>query len=328
MFDAALWTAQQVTNCYYGLTVKNWGVGYSNFNDAYSWTAKFILSAGIDHPTTSGTYTNVSGTLFGPNGPPYLDVQQGGIGDCWLLSSLAETAARDPQDIRSMFTADGTTLENGCIVNVYTVRFFENGVAKYVVVDTELPNCWNHDQPVNSVLWVALAEKAYAEANGLGYVTTGSPDVDSYAALNGGAPAWALRAITGKLATDFAINPNNIAAAWGKGELIVLTTSKPVSQYIVGDHCYAVVGYNGFALMPFQLFNPWGTDSSGWAPSLFNNHKVYGLVWENATFLSQNFSGQSFGIGAAAGAETAGVKIGTQLAAEAAMDLVLAGWGT
>jgi hypothetical protein len=44
MFDAALWTAQQTAKRQ-GLTVKNWGVDYSNFSDPYSWQAKFILSA-------------------------------------------------------------------------------------------------------------------------------------------------------------------------------------------------------------------------------------------------------------------------------------------
>ena len=53
-----------------------------------------------------------------------LDVQQGQVGDCWLMASLAEVAARDPQDIRNMFTADGTAVENGATVSLYTVRFF------------------------------------------------------------------------------------------------------------------------------------------------------------------------------------------------------------
>jgi hypothetical protein len=43
------------------------------------------------------------------------------------------------------------------------------------------------------------------------------------------------------------------------------------------------------------LFNPWGTDSSGWAPGYDN--EVYGLFWESAAFISQNFKGQTFGAG-------------------------------
>ena len=70
-----------------------------------------------------------------------------------------------------MFTADGTTVENGSTVSLYKVRFYNSsGAAEYVTVDTELPGGGDYyDQAANGVLWVALAEKAYAEANGAGW---------------------------------------------------------------------------------------------------------------------------------------------------------------
>jgi hypothetical protein len=64
------------------------------------------------------------------------------------------------------------------------------------------------------------------------------------------------------------------------------------------------------------------------ALSTFHGKQVYGLFTANATFLSQNFAEQSFATGAAAGDEAGAVKTRTHLAAEAATDLVLAGWGT
>ncbi len=274
----------------------------------------------VDHPAADTAYSNVSGTLFGKNGPVYTDVEQGAMGDCWLLASLAEVAARDPQDIRNMFTSDGTAMENGTKVGLYTVRFFDNGVAKYVVVDTELPSGGTYyDQPQNGVLWVALAEKAYAEANGQGYVTTGNPGSDSYAALNDGWPSWALGAITGKPAGDYAINPSNIVSAWDSGQLVCLCTSTPVSQYIVASHCYALVNYNASSSQPFEVYNPWGITASGYVPE----GGYYGLFTANSAFISQNFTTNSFGTGAAA-------ELGTKahLTAETAADLVLAGWGT
>ena len=118
----------------------------------------------------------------------------------------------------------------------------------------------------NGVLWVALAEKAYAEANGAGIVTTQHVGSDSYAALNGGYPAWALQAITGKPASYFTINPTNIAAAWNAGQLIVLGSSPNANDnLIVGDsngtHAYAVINYNASSSTPFELYNPWGLGS-------------------------------------------------------------------
>ena len=243
-----------------------------------------------------------SASLFNNGEPSYLDVEQGALADCWLLASLAEVADRDPQDIKNMFTYDGTTVDNGATVGLYTVRYFtSNGSAIYVQVDTDLPSAGEYYDHVDNdlgtqALWVALAEKAYAVANGLGYVTTGHEYQDSYSALNYGDPAWALQTITGKPASEYSINPTNIATAWNSGDLIVLCTSTPASSLIVGSHCYAVVGYNASSGEPFKAFNPWGTDSSGWAPGQSN--KIYGLFTANAAFLSQNFTTQSLGTGA------------------------------
>ena len=258
----------------------------------------------LANPVASTGYSPApaSAKLFNNGGPSYLDVEQGAAADCWLEASLAEVARRDPQDIINMFTYDGTTVDNGATVGLYTVRFFNNaGAPEYVTVDTELPSAGEYYDHVDNALgtqalWVALAEKAYAEANGLGYVTTNNEYQDSYNALNYGDPAWALHAITGKPASDYSINPTNIASAWNSGDLIVLCTSTPTSSLIVGSHCYAVVGYNAASSLPFEEFNPWGTDSSGWAPG--HSGTIYGLFWANAAFISQNFTTQSLGTGA------------------------------
>jgi hypothetical protein len=257
-------------------------------------------------PTAAGAYSPVSGTLFGPNGPSPLDVQQGSENDCWFIASLAEVAARDPADIVHMFTYDGTALENGSVVGVYTVRFYNSsGTPEYVTLDTELPDGGQlYDRPVNGVLWVALAEKAYAEANAAGFVTTADPGINSYDALGnindtGGDPRWALQAITGQPTSDISVNPTNIAAAWNSGQLIVLTTVTPASSDIVSSHCYAVVGYNPSSSTPFEILNAWGgTTSSVWCPQ---DTQVYGLFNATAAFLSQNFTVVSLGTGAAAG---------------------------
>jgi hypothetical protein len=251
------------------------------------------------NPAASAAYSPApaGASLFNAGGPSYLDVEQGALGDCWLTASLAEVAARDPQDIRNMFTYDGTTVDNGATVGLYSVRFFRSdGSAFQVPVDTELPSGGEHyDHAHNDlgtqVLWVALAEKAYAVSNGLGYVTTGHEDQDSYGALNGGWPAWALQAITGEPPARSSINPTNIASAWNAGDLIVLDTTDPTSSAIVGEHCYAVVGYNASSGEPFKVFNPWGTQANGWAPG--ETGKIFGLFTANAAFIAQNFAGQT-----------------------------------
>src|SRR5262249_36633688 len=86
-----------------------------------SWN---LLGTGAAPPPSAVAYSPARGPLFGPHGPSYLDVEQGGDADCWLLAGLAEVATRDPRAIRNMFTYDGTTVENRAAVRVYTVRFF------------------------------------------------------------------------------------------------------------------------------------------------------------------------------------------------------------
>jgi hypothetical protein len=258
-------------------------------------------------PAADVAYSPASGTLFGPNRPSYLDVQQGFVADCWLIASLAEVAARAPLDITGMFTYDGTTVDNGSAVDIYTVRLYDgNGVAQYFTVDTELPASGTYyDRPVGGpgavngspspVLWVALAEKAYVEANAYSLVTTNNVGLNSYAAINYGWPEWALRAITGNSTTaHYAINPSDVASAWNAGELVVLCTDSQVDSHIVSSHCYALVNYDASSGLPFELMNPWGTDANRYAPS---DPRKYGLSIANAPFLSQNFSSQSYGWG-------------------------------
>ena len=111
------------------------------------------------------------------------------------MASLAEVAARYPSDIQNMFTYDGQAIENGSVVGIYTVRFFNSaGAARYVTVDTELPGGGSYyDHPENGVLWPALAEKAYAVANGDGFVSTSYVGSDSYGAMNNGYASWAYK---------------------------------------------------------------------------------------------------------------------------------------
>jgi hypothetical protein len=267
----------------------------------------------------NATFTPVNIPLFGATGSPsYLDVQQGSLDDCWLLASLAEVAARAPSDIKSMFTFDGSTTENGSVVNTYTVRFYnQNNVAEYVKVDTELPPNGNFDQTTTGVLWVALAEKAYVVANSLGIVQSNHVGADDYAALNFGQSAWGLQAITGKLAYgtgSAGINASDIATAWKQGQFILFNTTTPAdSTSIVENHVYALIGYNPSSSQPFELFNPWGTletnlsDSKGsaatgtatvlgYAPG--NAGTIFGLFYADTTFVLQNYFNDSLTKGA------------------------------
>jgi hypothetical protein len=238
-------------------------------------------------PGSSVGYAPANGTLFGPGGPSYKDVYQGSEGDCWLLASFAETAALDPATIESMFTDDGTAIENGIAVHVWTVRFYQKGAASYVTVDNQLPAqngefvYANHSQSINSasnVLWVPLLEKAYAQLSQSGW-NAQSPG-NAYASLDGGFARTSLPVITGR--PESASSPLESASALmsaiNAGTLLTLATastdggSGSNAAGILGDHDYAVIGYDA-SNQTFTLMNPWGWNNTH-APGMLN------LTWD------------------------------------------------
>ncbi|MFO0892479.1 MAG: C2 family cysteine protease [Isosphaeraceae bacterium] len=253
----------------------------------------------VDHPDSElYRYSPVSGTLFGDAGPSFLDVRQGAVGDCWLLGALAAVAARDPGLIASMFTYNGRVLEDGVQVPLWTVRLYDSaGTAHYVTVDAELPDAGNRfDRPDNGILWVALAEKAYVQANARGYVTTQHVGMHSYQAVQGGDPAWAMQAITGRSAHDSAISPSSIAGAWDAGSFVVICTGETTgTSLIVPNHCYAVVGCDPAVDLPFEVYNPWGTNPDGYVWD--GSQWVYGLFIADGAALAASYTMQCFGSG-------------------------------
>ncbi len=233
---------------------------------------------GQDEPAVDPSidYSPVSGTLFGSSGPLYTDVMQGQVGDCWLLAGLGEVATRTPRIIKNMFTDNGD--------GTWSVRFFHNGVPDWVTVDNELPDGGTYfDQPINGVLWVALAEKAYAEENASAWIRTSSQGSDSYAALDAGDPSWAMKAITGKFTQSTGINSTIIADIWQQDDLVILATpNSPANPLIVGTHAYTVVNYNA-ATNTYTLFNPWGVNGG------YDGKNYPGYVTVKGSDLAKNF---------------------------------------
>jgi Calpain family cysteine protease/Fibronectin type III domain len=257
----------------------------------------------IDHPVAddaNGQYYNyavVNGTLFGPNGPVYTDVHQTIIGDCWLLASFAEAAARAPQDITRMFTDLGIYMENGVQVHCWSVHFYNNyGALTSVIVDNELlVNSYGNtmsDEVYNGVLWVALAEKAYIQASALGYVTIDNLANDSYMSISGGCPYYALAAITGHQATDVSIDASGIDYDFSVGDLVVLCTGSTTSSSLIEPgHSNAVINDDPTATWQYTVYNPWGagtytTDDRG--ITVYGSTFYCGAGFINANWVAQD----------------------------------------
>jgi hypothetical protein len=232
---------------------------------------------GLDHPAiASGLhYVVAAGTLFGSGGPSYTDIVQGHAEDCYFLAALGEVDFRSPQTIRNMFINNGD--------GTYTVRFFNNGVADYVTVDSYLPvdssgNFWyanigSSAGDSSNVLWVELAEKAYAQLADSGW--SRSTHANSYAAINLGWEGDALNQLTGRSVTSTMVSNTSaslaaIVNAFNAGNMIGLDTKAATASNIVPNHVYVMLGYNSSTHL-FLVYNPWGfTQSLSWSQLVAN----------------------------------------------------------
>ena len=93
------------------------------------------------------------------------DVQQGSLGDCYFLSSVA-SLCKFPSLIKRMFRQE-TKNDDG----FYEITLFIDGKRQIVIVDDYLPafkkyNKACYAQSNKDEIWVMLLEKAWAKVNG------------------------------------------------------------------------------------------------------------------------------------------------------------------
>ncbi|MBW4644649.1 MAG: peptidase C2 calpain [Goleter apudmare HA4340-LM2] len=279
-------------NAYYqGQTLGNLYAGSSS-TQMETLISKWFL--GVDRPSTAYNYELAAGSLF-KDGVSYADISQGLVGNCYFLAALAKVAISSPKTIESMFIDNGD--------NTFTVRFYNNGVADYVTVDMYLPidsvnefiyanqagAAWGKYYDKNNELWVALAEKAYAQINESGWIA--QDGTNSYAGITGGWETDAIAHITGVTArSSQEFDWNAMVNAYQAGTLIGIA-SKAVGltdSRIVPNHVYVVVDYNPVA-QQFTLFNPWGVDG-GWS----NGEVLPGFLKVSINDLKLNFAQWSY----------------------------------
>ena len=243
----------------------------------------------------SVNYSAVNTPLFGAAGPLITDVNQGALGDCFVLAPLAEMASQDPSAIRSMITSNGN--------DSFSVRFMVNGAADYITVNNDLADGGKifNSGPAS---WAGLIEQAYTELQGGGAVTGNTFSGNSFASIgNGGWVEATLEEFTGAtLVDDF----NAAASGWtsdvingaslsvpgkpssatlqssqaglsGKAvlstliadllageELVLSSFTNAVDSNgrftLVADHAMAVTGYDARTQM-LEVYNPWGTSA-------------------------------------------------------------------
>lgn len=224
---------------------------------------------GQDRPDTTYNYQYVQGNLF-KNGTAVNDIKQGVAGDCYFLTTLSAIAQDKPSYLQEMFIDNGD--------DTFTVKFKNNGVNEYVTVDRYLPtngsgnlvyaSYGSNYTNTGNELWVALAEKAYAQLAESGWSRpnyNSSYNTNSYAALDSGWMDLTIQQITGLATVTVTLSQTTTMTA---NQLINLVNSNQLltvgfvngdgGGLVVNNHAYTITTYNS-TNQTFYLDNPWGT---------------------------------------------------------------------
>lgn len=114
------------------------------------------------------------------------DLDQGSLGDCWLISAIA-VVAEYPDAIQSIIQPASLALDGQYTVTLYS---HESKAPKEIVIDDRLPtttedSCAMVQMSHDGEIWPCILEKAFAVLAG------------SYQNLDGGCPAFAFSSMTG-----------------------------------------------------------------------------------------------------------------------------------
>lgn len=216
---------------------------------------KTLNGDNITDPTDSGTKANfASSPLFPTAGPGTQDIDQGNVGDCWLMSGLGEAAKSNQNSIfRTVVPfGDGT----------FGVKLGSN----YYRVDADLPvNAAGTPvyagSAVDDSIWVSVIEKAYT------HYRTGA---NTYASLASGWSTELWNAIGASSTAKISYASGSEAAAgtyisnrMAAGNAVVVSINNaPAGSGLVSQHVYMVDAVDT-VLQRITLRNPWGTAGSG-----------------------------------------------------------------
>ncbi|XP_059096645.1 calpain-B-like isoform X2 [Tigriopus californicus] len=118
------------------------------------------------------------------------DINQGAIGNCWLLAALANLA--ENKDCFNMVVPPNQSFQKGDYRGIFRFRFWVFGQWKEVVIDDRLPTLNGKliylTSSVKNEFWSALLEKAYAKLYGSYKALTGGLTVDAAVDFTGGIP--------------------------------------------------------------------------------------------------------------------------------------------
>lgn len=209
---------------------------------------------------------------FFVDGYSRFDIQQGELGDCWLLAAAA-TLTQDPNLFAKVVPEDNSFQHN--YAGIFHFRFWQYGKWVEIVIDDRLPTYRGQLMYMRSSdqneFWSALLEKAYAKLHG------------SYEALKGGTTCEAMEDFTGGIAEMYDLReaPENLfhimEAGFMRHSMMscsieadpnVLEASTP--EGLIKGHAYSVTLAKQVDIITpkmkgkiplIRLRNPWGNEA-------------------------------------------------------------------
>ncbi|XP_046752048.1 calpain-A isoform X3 [Diprion similis] len=200
------------------------------------------------------------------------DVQQGELGDCWLIAAVANLTLH-PNLFFQIVPEDQSFEDN--YAGIFHFRFWQYGRWVDVVIDDRLPTSQGKlmflHSAENNEFWSALLEKAYAKLHG------------SYEALKGGTTCEAMEDFTGGVTELYEMNetPPNLFSillkAYERNSLMgcslepdpnVLEAETP--EGLIRGHAYSITRVKYVDIMTpnqvgkiplLRLRNPWGNEA-------------------------------------------------------------------
>ena len=152
-------------------------------SEAYKTNSSSLNPNEIMFKRPSEIFKNKTISLF-ENEISVDDIKQGGLGDCYFLSSIS-ALAKYPKIIDGIFKSEGLK-SNG----YYEIILYIDGKPQIVIIDDYIPVYKSSKQPCfarpnGNEIWVMLLEKAWAKVNG-GYLNIiGGNQYESLQALTG-----------------------------------------------------------------------------------------------------------------------------------------------
>ena len=197
------------------------------------------------------------------------DVQQGSLGDCYFLSSVANIC-KFPNMVQKLFRQK-TKNQYG----YYEIFLFIDGKRQIVIVDDYLPAfkrnkspCYAQTKKEEKEIWVMLLEKAWAKVNG-GYanIISGLPCEAMEVLTGSGSLIYDLEKLEGEDVEDYKYEIiKNVQLADQNNSLITCSTiSDPNIERVglVQGHAYTLINFNkiqtsqGKNVFLFRIRNPW-----------------------------------------------------------------------